>query len=103
MYELREESTKYEDSMAISGALWAIRVGISGSPGASELLISSLLASTSENYKRVGHVRTGLANIAKTVGDNAVIETAFANRMMGGSNMPTWPGTSCQAGAVKVA
>ena len=41
--------------------------------------------------------------MANTEGEDAVIETAFANRMIGGSNMPAGIGTSCQAGAVQVA
>ena len=99
-HKLRTELTKYEDSMAISGALWAISGRIAGR--ASKLLISSLLATSTENYRFVGDVRTALAQMA-TEGEDAVIETAFAARQLDGSNMPTGLGTSCQAGAVQVA
>ena len=100
-HKLRTELKKYEDSMAISGALWAISAAIAGR--ASELLISSLLATSKDNYKLVGHVRTAMAKMPQTEGENAVIETAFAVRQLDGANMPTGLGTSCQSGAVKVA
>ncbi|MDE2825994.1 MAG: T9SS type A sorting domain-containing protein [Bacteroidota bacterium] len=101
MHKLRIELDKYEHSMAISGALWAIRGGIAAR--ASKLLISSLLATDTGNYRRVGDVRRALAAMAKTEGEDAVIETAFVARQLDGSNMPTGIGTSCKAGAVRVA
>ena len=97
-HKLRTELTKYEDSMAISGALWAIRGGISSASG---LLMSSLMGSTAKTFGLVENVRMALAKMAG--GNNPVIETAFANRKIGGPNMPTGLGTSCQAGKVKVA
>lgn len=102
MHKLRTESTKYEHSMAISGALWAIRIG---EGRASHFQMSSLLATAAENYRRVEDLRTTLTQVATTArpqGNIKVIETAFAERKIGGSNMPTGLGTSCQSGAVKV-
>ena len=88
--KLRTELTKYEDSMAISGALWAIRGGI---PSASGLLMSSLMGSTAKTFGLVENVRMALAKMAG--GNNSVIETAFAERKIGGPNMPTGLETSC--------
>ena len=101
---LRTDPEKYEDSMAISGALWAIGGRIPAR--ATKYLISSLLASDGRNYSRVGDVRRTLTSAANAAGqglDIGIIEEAFADRKIGGSNMPTRLGTSCQAGAVQVA
>ncbi len=97
-HKLRTEATKYEDSMAISGALWAMR---GGSSSASGLLMASLVGSTAATFGLVEDVRMALANIAG--GNNSVIERAFAERKIGGPNMPTELGTSCQSGVVQVA
>ena len=99
-HKLRTELTRYEHSMAITGALWAMRRDITGSVGASELLMSSLMGSTAATLDLVEDVRMALAKIAG--GNNSDIERAVATRKIGGPNMPTGLGTTCQSGAVRV-